>query len=123
MGSLWLKIKVWTKSTLLVLALLYLALFVYNNSGQSKNVTFWYWFNHEYNGQLLFLLAITFLLGGLTYFLVRTVFSTIGQMRELRNRRQQREAAEMVKKAAMLKADPAHASGAMDVPPPPTTTG
>ncbi len=118
MGNLWLKIKVWTKTTIAVLMLIYGLIFVYKNMGSDKTVEFWFWFNSTYRGQLLMLMLVTFLAGGLTYFIVRTLLTTIKQLRELRKRKFERDAAEMMKKAAMLK----HTSpaGTNDVSPPAT---
>lgn len=104
MGSLWLKIKIWTKVTVALLIGLYILIFVYKNSGQP--VAFWYWFNRKYEGSLLSLVAFAFLIGGLVAILATTTLRTIRQVKELRARtRSQRleaEVQDMKTKAAML---------------------
>lgn len=105
MGSLWLKIKIWTKSIVFGGVVLYIFLFFLNNSGQP--VTVWYWFfGHSYPTSMLVLIVTTFLAGVITTLLVRMSFTTVRQIRDLRQRnrleRLEREQADMKAKAAML---------------------
>jgi hypothetical protein len=104
MGNLWLKIKIWTKSLLFAALAIYGLLFVYNNSGQK--VTFWYWFGKNPETTSIVMMGVTLLAGVLGTILVRTTFTTIRQIRELRQRNRianlERETAEMKAKAAML---------------------
>jgi hypothetical protein len=104
MGTLWLKIKIWTKTIVVLAAATYATLFVLNNSGQP--VTIWYWFRKEYSTSMLVLLIGTFLAGVVGTLLVRATFTTIRQIRELRERnrisRLERDNADMKAKAAML---------------------
>ena len=104
MGNLWLKLKIWTKGLLIGAVLIYALLFLLNNSGQS--VTFWYWFSHERQTSMLVLVTVAFLAGGGCALLIRTTFTTIKQVRELRTRNRieklERSQAEIKAKAAML---------------------
>ena len=108
MGNLWLKIKVWTKITVAALIAIYLLIFVLQNGGQK--VTFWWWFGHQYEGSMLYLVFFTFLIGGLVTILATTTVRTVRQIKELRNRNRsqklEREIAEMKTKAAMLQTKP-----------------
>ena len=108
MGNLWLKIKVWTKIVVAALIAIYLLIFVLQNG--SQKVTFWWWFGHQYEGSMLYLVFFTFLIGGLVAILATTTVRTIRQVKELRNRNRsqklEREIAEMKTKAAMLQTKP-----------------
>ncbi|MGH7179270.1 MAG: hypothetical protein ACREJC_17970, partial [Tepidisphaeraceae bacterium] len=103
-SNVWLKIKIWTKSVVIGALVVYALLFILNNSGQS--VKFWYWFRHEYETSMLVLVLLTFAAGIVGTLLVRTVLTTMRQIRESRARtktvRMERDLAEMKSKAAML---------------------
>lgn len=104
MGNLWLKIKVWTKGIIVGALLIYALIFIIKNSGEQ--VTFWYWFGQQQPTSVLWLVAITFLVGVIGTILVRTTFTTIRQIRDIRHKnridRLERETAEMKAKAARL---------------------
>ena len=128
MQNLWLKIKVWTKVTIAAVIVLYVLIFVFQNSG--KPVKFWFWFNREYEGSLLSLVFFAFLIGGLVAILATTTIRTIRQIRELRARsrseRLEQEVADMKAKAARLQTRPIGAEaqnvdtgGVIPSPPPP----
>jgi uncharacterized integral membrane protein len=114
--NLWVKIKVWTKMTVVALVAIYLMIFVIKNSGQY--VVFWYW--HTSTWPLLAFTFFTFLAGVVVTLLVRTTWKTIWQIRDMRKRsageRAQRELADMRAKAAMLQTKP---SPDMSPSPPP----
>jgi uncharacterized integral membrane protein len=114
MGSLWLKIKIWTKVSAAALISIYLLIFFFQNGHQKA--TFWYWFNRNYEGSLLLLVLFSFLIGGLVALLATTTFRTIRQIRELRNRNRaaklQAEVNDMKAKAAMLQTRPQPAASA-----------
>ena len=120
MGSLWLKIKIWTKVSAAALIALYLLIFVIKNGGETAK--FWYWYNRSYQGSLLFLVLFAFLIGGLVALLATTTFRTIKQVRELRARNRasklQAEVNDMKAKAAMLQTRPQPASGVGEKPAP-----
>ncbi len=106
MNNLWLKIRVWTKAVIAVLLLIYILSFIANNSGQT--VEFWYWFfAGEVKTSLLVFTFLTFAFGVIVALLIRAIFKTLRQFRELREKnriaRLERENAEMRTKAAMLK--------------------
>lgn len=107
MGNLWLKIKVWTKGITAGLVTIYAFLFMYNNS-DTANV--WWWFNRRFQSSTLVLIVIAFLAGVLATILVRTMFTTIRQIRSLsdrsRSQRIERELADMKEKAARLQTKP-----------------
>ncbi|HVT90430.1 MAG TPA: LapA family protein [Tepidisphaeraceae bacterium] len=104
MGNIWLKIKIWTKSILFAAIAIYVLLFMLKNSGQK--VTLWYWFGYENEVSMLVLVVITFFSGVIGTVLVRTTFTTIRQIREVRQKGRidkiEREHAEMKARAAML---------------------
>lgn len=108
MINLWLKIKIWTKLGFVGLALLYLLIFVFENSGYE--VKFWYWFRHEPSTNVLFLVSGAFISGVITAVLVSTTIRTVKQVREIQDRarhdRIDREVAEMREKAARLRSRP-----------------
>ena len=112
MGSLWLKIKIWTKSIIFGAILLYALLFLLKNSGQK--VTLWYWIGYENEVSMLVLVVITFFAGVIGTILVRTTFTTVRQIRDLRTRsridRLEREQATMKSRAAMLQTRTASAA-------------
>ena len=118
MGDLWLKIKVWTKGIVAVLVVLYVLLFVYNNSDKA---TVWWWFNHKFESSTLVLIGVAFLAGVISTVLFRTTLRTIRQVQDLRSRsradRLEREMADMKSKAEMLQTKPAPSSGARDASP------
>ena len=101
---MWLKIKIWTKTIVVGVLVLYGLIFILNNSGQS--VRFWYWFRREYETSMLVLILLTFLAGVVGTLLVRTSITTVRQIRESRARsrtaRLEREVEDMKSKAAML---------------------
>jgi|KBSSwiStaDraftv2_1062776.scaffolds.fasta_scaffold1484699_1 uncharacterized integral membrane protein len=104
MGNLWLKIRVWTKVTIVTLIALYILLFIYNNSGE--DVKFWWWFKHTQTSSVFVLSIVAFLAGALFAILARTTFTTIRQIGELRSRTRmmklERDLSEQQRKASKL---------------------
>jgi hypothetical protein len=115
MGNLWLKIKVWTKITVFVLALIYILLFVMENA--DKPVTIWVWFGdgNNINTTLLRLAPSLLAVGVVGTLLTRTALKTIGQFREMqkKNRTAQMgsDLASIKARAAMLQTKPSSAPG------------
>ena len=111
MGNLWLKIKVWTKGIATALVAIYATLFIYNNSADA---TVWWWFNRKFQSSTLVLILIAFLAGVVSTILVRTMFTTMRQIRSLsdrsRSQRIERELADMKEKASRLQTKPAAGS-------------
>jgi hypothetical protein len=107
-GSLWLKIKVWTKVVVFFGLLSYSALFIVMNS--ARPVKPWFWFGHDPDTSVLILVLCAFLTGVVGTILLRTTFKTLRQVREMRERgrtdRLQREMEQMKAKAAMLRSRP-----------------
>ena len=105
MGSLWLKIKVWTKVVVFFALLLYAAVFIWQNS--ARPVQPWFWIGREPQTSVLILVLCAFLTGVVGTILTRTTFKTIRQIRQLAERsraeRLEREVEEMRTKAAMLR--------------------
>lgn len=124
MSNFWLKIRIWTKTVLYVALLLYALLFFFNNTA---DVTIWYWFNKSFTGATWWVMLFVFGGGAIAALLIRTIFKTIHQIRELKNRNQtskmQRELDEMKTKASMLQTKPSSPAGTMviDSPLPPST--
>jgi uncharacterized integral membrane protein len=128
MGNLWLKIKVWTKVIAFALVLIYVTLFIINNSENQARLWFWFGRGKEVTTSVLKLVAITFFVGILVAVLTRTTLRTIRQIQDLRGRqaaaqkereleRRGKQLNDMETKAAMLRprpdgaAEPAHAAG------------
>ncbi len=84
MGNFWLKLKIWTKATALVLVLLYVLFFLYNNSSKPQKI--WFFFGAEPETSLILLMLLTFLAGIVATLLTRTVLATFRQIKEYRNR-------------------------------------
>ena len=84
MGSLWLKIKVWTKVIVFFGLLSYAALFIVMNS--ARQVKPWFWFGHDPDTSVLILVLCAFLTGVVGTILLRTTFKTLRQVREMRER-------------------------------------
>jgi uncharacterized integral membrane protein len=105
-GTLWLKIKVWTKVTLFALLTVYVLTFIFKNIGPKVDLWVWY-FTPPLNLSVLLLALVSFLIGVLGTILSRTTFKTIRQLRNLaertRGERLEREMSEMRTKAAMLR--------------------
>jgi uncharacterized integral membrane protein len=124
MSTTWLKIKVWTKLTVAALLLLYLLLFILNNS--NKPVEFWFFPAHTWTTSLLYFSFFTFLAGLLTAVLTRTSLKTLSQMRDLKKRtaqeRKDRELKELQSKASLLQSRPDLATGSSAPPTPPADT-
>ena len=109
MGSLWLKIKVWTKVIVFFALLSYAALFIVMNSARQEKP--WFWIGHDPDTSVLILVLCAFLTGVVGTILLRTTFKTLRQVRVMRDRtrsdRLQREVDEMRMKASKLRSRPA----------------
>ena len=105
MTNLWLKTRVWTKSIFSIVVLIYLLLFIFNNSTQT--VKFWWFFGQEPQTPLLFFTFFTFIFGVIVTVLVRAFFKTMRQIRDIREKNRiaklERDNIDMRAKAAMLK--------------------
>jgi hypothetical protein len=111
MGNLWLKIKIWTKVVLFAVVLGYVLFFLYNNSGAENHFTLWIWFKHPLlDRPTLWYLFFAFLAGVVMTILVRTIWKTVSQVREVRRRNRQakleRDIADMKEKASRLQTRP-----------------
>ena len=99
------KVWIWSKIGLLALILIYTLFFVGFNSGE--HIKLWLSFWHEPTVPMLVALLGAFLLGSLLTILVRTVFTTLRQIRKTREHdrtsRLEREIAEMRTKASVLR--------------------
>lgn len=108
MSNLWLKIKIWFKVALVAAVLIYIILFTAKNS--SEKVRFWYWFNHQPETNLLFLVICAFAAGVIATFLARTTLRTMRQISDVQQRaraqRMDRQIADIHSKAAMLQTKP-----------------
>jgi lysylphosphatidylglycerol synthetase-like protein (DUF2156 family) len=111
MGNLWLKIKIWTKIGVLSLLVIYLMLFCFNNGNQPLSV--WIWFGHDpdkHNTTVLQLILWMLVTGVVGTLLVRAAFSTIHQVRDLRDRNRsaqmEKDMTDLRAKATMLQTKP-----------------
>ena len=105
MNNLWLKIRIWAKVIALTFVTIYLLTFIFKNSDEPAK--FWYWFwKPDVETSILYFTLFVFGAGVLTTILVRMMFKTLRQVREMRNKarteRLEREVADMKAKAAML---------------------
>jgi lysylphosphatidylglycerol synthetase-like protein (DUF2156 family) len=108
MQTFWQKVWMWTKVSSTAVVMLYVVLFVYNNSG--KPVTFWWWFGHSPETSVFILSLCAFLIGVVCMILARALWKTVRQFRQMNSRskadRIEREVADMKAKAAMLQTRP-----------------
>ena len=111
MNTTWLKFKVWTKFTVISIVLIYLIVFVLANGSAVIDTELRFPLVKTYmrpNALIVLLLTGVFSIFG--WWLFRTVFKTIRQIREVRRRahleRIEREHADMVAKAAKLQTRP-----------------
>ena len=107
MNNLMLKIIVWTKLAIFLLVVVYLLLFIWNND---ERVTVWIWFSHEWPTTLVPFFAITLLAGIVGTLLVRMVWRTLRQMREIfshkKSQQLHRDVADLKSKAEMMQTKP-----------------
>jgi hypothetical protein len=107
MNNLWLKIKIWTKITAFAVAALYVIFFVNRNWNATIDPSIDFPFLKTYTRPLLLnVLLATAALSVFAWWLIGTIFKTVRQIRDLRDRnraaRMEREVAEMKNKASML---------------------
>ena len=102
MNELWIQIKFWLKTTLISMAAVYAGLFIYNNSGATRVVTFWWWFGHQPETSVFFLAFIAFVAGSIVTLLVRTTFATMKQYKKAKAARLLREREDQLLKASKL---------------------
>lgn len=108
MSNLWLRIKIWFKVTLVAAVFVYVVIFTAKNA--SEKARFWYWFNHQPETTLLFLVLCAFVAGVVSTLLVRTTLRTMRQISDLQHRsrihRMDQQIADIHTKAAMLQTKP-----------------
>jgi uncharacterized integral membrane protein len=101
--NLWLQIRVFTKVTLFSLVSLYLLIFVLMNTGTDRQVRLWLWFGSEPTVPVLLFIPAAFAMGVISTLLVRTICRTVTQIRDLKRKRAEKEAAAVVARAAKLR--------------------
>jgi uncharacterized integral membrane protein len=129
MANAFLKVKVWSKVILFGLILVYVTVFIVQNS--ENKATLWVWPGRDrpLETSVLKLVLVAFLLGVVGTLLVRTSFRTLRQIREVRDRsrseRMERDLMDMKTKAGMLRSRPTDTETATDPAPSsaPDTTG
>jgi uncharacterized integral membrane protein len=108
MNNLWLRIKVWSKITVVTLVVLYVVVFTAKNSKEPAH--FWYWYNHTLETTLLILVLCAFLAGVIASLLFRTMIRTVRQVQDLQDRsraqRIDRQLSDIQTKAAKLQIKP-----------------
>jgi hypothetical protein len=113
MNSTWLKIKVWTKFTLITIVVLYLIAFILLNRTAVIDTHLHFVFKSYERPNALLVLLLTGIFSIFGWWLFRTVFKTVRQIRDVRRRahleRIEREHADMVAKAAKLQTRPENA--------------
>ena len=107
MSNAILKIKVWTKVILFGLILVYITVFIIQNSENHAQLWVWFGRGKQVQTSVLKLVLAAFLLGVVGTLLVRTSFRTVRQIREVRERnraeRMERDLVDMKTKAGMLR--------------------
>jgi len=101
--NLWMQIKVWTKVILLSLVGVYLFAFLFENTGNGKDIALWVWIGKTPTGPILIWLPLAFLAGVITTLLLKTIWKTVRQVQAIRRRRMEKEAAAIVTRAAKLR--------------------
>jgi hypothetical protein len=110
MKTTWLKIKLWIKVTVFSVIALYVIGFIIANRNARVDPSLDFLFKKYDNANVLLVLLLTGVLSIFGWWLFKTVFKTIRQMRDVKRRahleRIEREHAEMIAKAAKLKMRP-----------------
>lgn len=106
MNDLWIRFKFWAKTTLISVLVVYIIMFIYNNTGGDRQVRFWWWFGQEPQTSVFVLALVSFIAGVLVTMLVRTTFTTMKQFRLMKNAKAQKELADMQIKASKLQTKP-----------------
>ena len=110
MANAFLKVKVWTKVVAFGLVLVYVTVFIVQNS--ENKATLWVWPGRDrpLETSVLKLVLVAFLAGVVGTLLVRTLFRTLRQIRDVRDRsrteRMERELVDMKTRASMLRPRP-----------------
>ena len=116
MANAFLKVKVWTKVIAFGLVLIYIAVFIAKNSEYKATLWVWPGGDHPLETSVLKLVLVAFLGGVVGTLLVRTLFRTLRQIRDVRDRtrteRMERELVDMKTKAGMLRSRGADAETA-----------
>lgn len=119
MANAFLKVKVWTKVVAFGLVLVYVTVFIVQNS--ENKATLWVWPGRDrpLETSVLKLVLVAFLAGVVGTLLVRTLLRTVRQIRDVRDRnrteRMERELVDMKTKANMLRPRPSE----LETPPEP----
>ncbi|MCC6422415.1 MAG: hypothetical protein IT447_02975 [Phycisphaerales bacterium] len=110
MNTLWLKIKVWTKIVVTVLVTLFVLLFIFTNRNASVEPALNLVVVKYEHANILMVLLITAAVSIFSWWLFRTIFRTIRQLREMRHRtalnKLVRAEADRTAKASMLQTRP-----------------
>ncbi len=101
--SFWMKIKVWTKIGFFSIIAIYILLFSIKNLGTKTEL--WLFFGEGWTIQssVLLLALGAFVLGVVTMLLVRTIFRTMAQLREMKRKRAEKEAIAIINRASKLR--------------------
>ncbi len=109
--NFWLKLRVWTKITVFAILTIYIGLFLLFNTG--KPATLWLfpsWLIKDHTGSIessvLFLALGSFVFGIIATLLTRTIWRTIAQIRVMKRKKMEKEAAAIIARAAKLQTRP-----------------
>ena len=103
MSDLWIQIKFWLKTTLISVVVVYAGLFIYNNTGKTRLVNFWWWFGQEPQTYVFTLALYSFIAGSLVTMLVATTIRTLKQFKKAKAARLLKEREDELLKASKLK--------------------
>jgi uncharacterized integral membrane protein len=97
------KIKVWTKIGFFSIIAAYILLFSLNNLRTKTEL--WLFFGDQWTVQsnVLLLALGAFLFGILTWLLIRAIFRTMAQVREMKRKRAEKEAIAIISRASKLR--------------------
>jgi hypothetical protein len=110
MAMTWTKIKLWTKVSVFGVVAIYLIAFILVNRNAEIDPALDFLFKKHARPNALLVLLLTAIFSVFSWWLFKTVFKTLRQMREVKRRahleRIEREHADMVAKAAKLQTRP-----------------
>jgi hypothetical protein len=109
MENLWLKIKIWTKISIVSIVLVYLILFLFRNGDQP--VTIWYMFRYEpFRTSALTVIVLAFFAGVVGTLIFRMAYRAIRQIKDLRAKsataKMSKDVQDLKAKAGMLQTKP-----------------
>jgi len=101
--NFWLKLRVWTKVILFSILALYIILFLVFNLGTTTNLWLYPGTGGQLQSSVLLLSMGAFLFGVIVTLLTRTIMRTAAQIKLMKRKRLEKEAAAVIARAAKLR--------------------